>query len=72
MATTTSTNSKYRFAANCWAIAALLWCIGGLLGGNVGLFIPIGMMNVCIAMMYHAKGRPNGDQRANEPPKEES
>lgn len=41
-----------RIAATLFSLAGLLWVLGGLIGGNIGLYIPIGMMNMCIGMMF--------------------
>jgi len=41
-----------RIAAILFSLGGLLWVLAGLIGGNLGLNIPIGMMNVCIGLMF--------------------
>lgn len=43
---------NYRIAATLFSLSGLLWVLRGLIGHNIGLHIPIGMMNVCIGMMF--------------------
>ena len=57
MARTPRQARGYRIAAICFSLAGLLWCIAALIGGNVGLNVPIGMMNICIGMMFLAMSR---------------
>jgi hypothetical protein len=57
MAKTAGQARGYQIAAICFTVAGLLWCVAALIGGNAGLNIPIGMMNVCIGMMFLAMSR---------------
>ena len=51
MGTARKKSRVYGIAALVWTLAGLLWVIGGIIGGNIGLYIPIGMMNICLGMM---------------------
>jgi hypothetical protein len=57
MAKTPRQARGYQIAAICFSLAGLLWCIAALIGGNVGLNVPIGMMNICIGKMFLAMSR---------------
>lgn len=57
MAKTPRQARAFQIAAICFSFAGLLWCIAALIGGNVGLNVPIGMMNICIGMMFLAMSR---------------
>jgi hypothetical protein len=71
MAKTARQVRGYQIGAICFTVAGLLWCVAALIGGNAGLNIPIGMMNVCIGMMFlamshrQARGQ-NGTRTTNQ------
>jgi hypothetical protein len=64
MARTPGQRRGYQIAAICFSLAGLVWCIAALIGGKVGVFVPIGMMNICIGMMFLAISR-------REPPRQD-
>jgi len=49
---TPKTQKGYRWAALLFTIAGLLWTIAALLSDKPGTQVPIGMMNICIGMMF--------------------
>ena len=60
----------HQIAALLWSIAGLLLCLGALVGGNVGLLVPIGMLNICAGMMnLRMSLRSQPSQREEPPPK---
>jgi len=67
MARTPRQARGYRIAAICFSLAGLLWCIAALIGGNVGLNVPIGMMNICIGMMFLTMSRREPPRPGEEP-----
>jgi hypothetical protein len=50
MARTPRQAKGYQFAAIGFSLAGLIWCVTALIGDDVGLYVPIGMMNICIVM----------------------
>jgi hypothetical protein len=57
MAKTARQARGFQIAAICFTAGGLLWCVAALIGGKVGVFVPIGMMNICIGMMFLALSR---------------
>jgi hypothetical protein len=64
-----------RTSGNLFCLAGLLFVLSGLIDGDIGLYIPIGMMNMCIGMkffnMAESAKKPQGDnhQKAEVPNK---
>jgi hypothetical protein len=69
METTGKTKRANGIAAICFVIAGLLWFIGAMVGGDVGLYIAVGMMHICVGMMFLAKAR-GAKQGIDEPPRD--
>ena len=64
MAVTPKQARGFQIAAICFFLAGLIWCIVALIGGKVGLNVPMGMMNICIGAMFLALSR-------RQPPRQE-
>ena len=41
-----------RTSGKLFCLAGLLFVLSGLIDGNIGRYIPIGMMNVCVGLMF--------------------
>jgi hypothetical protein len=65
MAKTEKLARGYRIVAVCFFVAGVLSCPAALVGGNVGVNVPIGMMNICIGIMFLAMSR-------REPPRQDT
>jgi hypothetical protein len=42
----------YKIAAFLWCISALISFLSAVIDNNANMFVPIGVMNFCIGMMF--------------------
>ncbi|MHC5039943.1 MAG: hypothetical protein ACYTHM_21775 [Planctomycetota bacterium] len=47
----------FSIAALLFVLAGLVWVIAGVVGKKHGLYIPLGMLNVCVGMAFLALSR---------------
>jgi hypothetical protein len=63
-----------QIAAFCFVLAGMLWCLAALIGGNTGVNVPIGMMNLTVGMLFLAMSRTHKQredtQQASSPPED--